>query len=1170
MYKKTGLTLLSFVFITLFAAAQPVSKSNTLLWKISGNGLSKPSYLYGTMHLQDRRIFYFTDSLYYHLEHTDGYAMEIDPDEMLDSVVTRLLSEKDTSSSLKKLLSEEEYKTYAKKLEEKLGIPADKITSKKLAEEQRKMIYKFKKKDDMPTAMDLYLFNIAKKQGKWTGGIEDVTDQLSLLDTWGDLKVKDLFLPDEKVKLVLDDIIKIYVDQDLDKINNYYNLSQTSQERTLVLLNRNGKMSRRIDSLAHIRTTFFAIGAGHLPGDSGVIDLLTRRGFAVTPVISAKRINPDDYKYTAITVPWHTITEEKYKAYSVQLPGKPTDMKLGDDVGATMKFYADLSTNTVYMVGTGPSAYKTNNLDSIAVGVAESMNKGGKIMGKKKIVLDGIDGYEIITSSNKLSYRVDIFINNETFFMALAGAERKENLTLPDAERFFKSFSINKDIKIVKPKIEINWKTLRNESKGFIVKCPVKLIEVTADGDDDEKETLFSKLKYAALDGSNHLYYLLVVRDVKPGSYFHGDSVNANNVKESLDTLARAPLTLEKINFAGINQYRLNGIYKENGEPFYISYTLNGNRSYILFAIGQQQETPEMKNIALAFLDSFELIKASPVNWKMQTDSNSLFSAWVPSAFTSRSEEDIQRNKFDFSYIAYDKSTCNSFEIAAEKINKYYWAPDDSTYFNDLIRNNYVGYTDSVLYLKLNSSSPVKSAECVIKNKQDDIVRKFRFILNGDHVYMLASYNKETELADENIQRFFNDFKFTKEEPSTVLVPKHQQLLDALSGSDSAATEEAKQALEAIHFSKKDLPYLHKALFMQYKEDAYEYSSVHRTIAGILGDKGDSSTVDYIKANYINRLKDKEALRLNVLNVLAQQKTSYAYATLKDLLFATPVTSGENYYLESSLKDSLLLSHSLYPELLKLAADTVLWDMVAGVTEELLDSNLLSLQDIKPFENEFYKIAALKSAQLKKAAVEDDYSYIPLVHLLQQLNTPSGNAALLKFTDSKNLYVKFEAAMALLKNNQPVSSNTLLTLAADDDYRVQLYSKLDELKKLNLFPAKYLSQKEISKSELKSLGSEDDDEPASITFIGERTALYKGQMKKFLLYKITYDYGEEEPGVYLGIAGPYDLKSTKIIVNADVSGLYYNETYNAVKLDKQLKAYLKQLEDYAKQNPVQD
>jgi uncharacterized protein YbaP (TraB family) len=75
------LMMLCILASTVVPAHSQVKKG--LLWRISGNGLSKPSYLYGTIHLTDKRVFNFGDSLYAALESSAGYAMELDPDSMM-------------------------------------------------------------------------------------------------------------------------------------------------------------------------------------------------------------------------------------------------------------------------------------------------------------------------------------------------------------------------------------------------------------------------------------------------------------------------------------------------------------------------------------------------------------------------------------------------------------------------------------------------------------------------------------------------------------------------------------------------------------------------------------------------------------------------------------------------------------------------------------------------------------------------------------------------------------------------------------------------------------------------------------------------------------------------------------------------------------------------------
>jgi len=86
------LHLFVFAFAIISLQAQsPTPK--TLLWRISGNGLGKPSYLYGTMHLTDKRLFNFGDSVYKAIEKSDGLAIEINPDEIAAFELNNMLEE---------------------------------------------------------------------------------------------------------------------------------------------------------------------------------------------------------------------------------------------------------------------------------------------------------------------------------------------------------------------------------------------------------------------------------------------------------------------------------------------------------------------------------------------------------------------------------------------------------------------------------------------------------------------------------------------------------------------------------------------------------------------------------------------------------------------------------------------------------------------------------------------------------------------------------------------------------------------------------------------------------------------------------------------------------------------------------------------------------------------
>ena len=86
----TGLFLSCLILTTfLFGCTAQQNKSqlklntdnNTLLWQISGNGLEKPSYLFGTFHLLCREDIHFSPQLKKAIELSDEIYMEMDMDD---------------------------------------------------------------------------------------------------------------------------------------------------------------------------------------------------------------------------------------------------------------------------------------------------------------------------------------------------------------------------------------------------------------------------------------------------------------------------------------------------------------------------------------------------------------------------------------------------------------------------------------------------------------------------------------------------------------------------------------------------------------------------------------------------------------------------------------------------------------------------------------------------------------------------------------------------------------------------------------------------------------------------------------------------------------------------------------------------------------------------------
>ena len=101
--------LLSLFLVLLHASILYAQKlPSTLLWKIEGNGLSKPSYLYGTIHLTDERVFNLGDSLYKAIENSDGFAIEVDPEALTGLIIDEAKKSLLETKRIKELVLEDE------------------------------------------------------------------------------------------------------------------------------------------------------------------------------------------------------------------------------------------------------------------------------------------------------------------------------------------------------------------------------------------------------------------------------------------------------------------------------------------------------------------------------------------------------------------------------------------------------------------------------------------------------------------------------------------------------------------------------------------------------------------------------------------------------------------------------------------------------------------------------------------------------------------------------------------------------------------------------------------------------------------------------------------------------------------------------------------------------
>ena len=285
---------LMMVMTSLITLAQEKNKSNTLLWQITGNGLPKPSYLFGTIHMICSDDALLSDSLKTAIENSDEVYFEVDMDNLLEmlGVMRKMKMRNDTT--LADLLTKEEYarvKNYFENKETLLPFSVLETYKPLLA---ASMLMEGGVECESPEAMEEVIMKEAKQHGKNVKGLETMSFQMSIFDTIP-YKMQAMQLVkyvDDADKGSSDDtkeydkLMQAYRDQDLSKLEE---LTKTTDMgianfTDILLYNRNKNWVEKLKTILPDKSVVIAVGAGHLPGDKGVINLLRKAGYIVKPV----------------------------------------------------------------------------------------------------------------------------------------------------------------------------------------------------------------------------------------------------------------------------------------------------------------------------------------------------------------------------------------------------------------------------------------------------------------------------------------------------------------------------------------------------------------------------------------------------------------------------------------------------------------------------------------------------------------------------------------------------------------------------------------------------------------------------------------------------------------------------------------------------------------------
>ena len=1187
------IVLLIFVLTCiLYPKAQTKNVSRkypSLFWEITGNGLSRPSYLFGTMHVSSKMVFHLPDSFYSAIKNVDVVALETNPESWQEDLVKYDLGDNSSETRLRypwnnfRQMPDDylnirtlQFDKYEKQVEAALYSRPSTINN---------LLYRnysdFSSDFEENTYLDMYIYQVGKKMGKRVAGVEKYEESMKLMmEAYRDAakdKSRKQRSYDNSEDYSADKLQEAYRKGNLDlldSINRLNSFSDAFDEK--FLYSRNWLQANSIDSILKSRSALFVgVGAAHLPGNRGVIEILRRKGYKLRPIIMGERDGDQKDMVEKLRVPVNFSTQTSDDGFfKVDIPGK--FYRFAEEGLLDQMQYADMANGSYYMV----TRIKTNSRllghsEEIVKRKIDSLlyeNVPGKILNKQDIIRNGYTGIDITNRTRRGDVqRYNIFITPYEviiFKMSGNGDYVKDG---DESKRFFGSIQLKEyNIK------DGEWEKYQPAYGGFSVNLP--------------HEPFVSKgnsWQYEAEDKKTNTSYAILRTDIHNYGFAEEDTFDLNLLDESFSTAEFISKELSR-KFTICKGYpALDCKYLDkDGSVIVTRFVIQGPHYYTLIAHGQK-ENPVMQN----FFNSFEIKpfiykqpfekKDTSLNYTVKTTffpEKKKIKITIPGNTNSQYNADANddsdegdENKlfpwgsFKNSIIESD-STGEKIYISVYSSGQYYYNDDSSGINENRITRNGSWIIRSKKKYEMPGNWKIIEFQLSDTNSSRLIWTK-SFYRNG--IGFLLATEGDTLTAPASFVKSFYE-SFTPDDTLKGFNPFEKKSIvffNDFFSKDSLVHKRALKAIDQVKLDSSDLQNLEKAIgLVNWSEK--KYLETKKSLISKLADIDTRASSDFLKKLYYTE-EDTVEVQYTVLESLLRQQTQYAYSIFKDIITVEPPiieSNSGNYYgnnfisghfnlnrfLEKNnydkgdfwdeLYDSVKLIRTILPDILPLVnLDDYKWKMMS-LLNRMIDSNLVKPEEYEMYFSKFlieakqeFKrqiinekkklIEEASKENLKNADGDDDneasnygnaklalYAKLLLPFWDNNANVPPFFQQLLQSTDRK---LRYDVMLLLLKNNKPVPDSVVNYFAAMDDYRYTLYSDLGENNELKFFPKKYIDKTELAESKL--LASKPYEKPDSVVYLDKLPTKFNS--KQGYIYFFKYKEKKDDPAWKLATVG---------------------------------------------------
>jgi uncharacterized protein YbaP (TraB family) len=274
-----------YLLVSLSIACFAQTGNNSVLWKISGNGLQEPSYLFGTIHAVPEKQFIISDTILKYLEISKTLVLEINPEIPLGAqlkLAQRMFLPK--GKTIKDYIDSIHYAQLYTYLKDSINIKEEKINkyfALKPVFMQSMILMEFIEK---PKTYEKELKNLVGKKKHFVP-LETIDEQMNMLDSIP-LELQLSFNSDNyKLDKEYFSLLNLYLKQDIKAIDSLMFSDPDFQKIEYNLLTeRNLNWVPKIKESISKESSFVAVGCAHLIGENGLIKLLEKEGYTINPV----------------------------------------------------------------------------------------------------------------------------------------------------------------------------------------------------------------------------------------------------------------------------------------------------------------------------------------------------------------------------------------------------------------------------------------------------------------------------------------------------------------------------------------------------------------------------------------------------------------------------------------------------------------------------------------------------------------------------------------------------------------------------------------------------------------------------------------------------------------------------------------------------------------------